>query len=412
MTVSGLRDPYLVGRPTWWGHRGGGSGGGTANLKCSVLVSGSMNSLNVVMVGVQHPHMFHRIKYFQNNVNLIGFFDEDEATAAQLAAKYPSVRRFFTLEDLFGEARADACFVHALDHDVPYYARKVMKVCPELKGIFLEKPGAAVPPDLYALQLDFAPFTDLVVEFGWEMHYSETMDYTRQVLKSGALGEITLAHFHGGTPAGGALEKWQCLDTTLGGFVYTDGSHTFEQVVDLFGLPKRVVASVRKLPLGKEEFTCVCIIDDLFGDEKFNSVPTKVGLVKWEDIGCVILEYADKNVTLDFTCWEAKEWCADWTTDIYGTNGILHTFLNPPKGDLYLRNARGGFAGGESRMETHLPRDESNWVSYFEKQIEYFLERCLGRKHEKCDMEAEVKLMKLLEAVFRSVDTGGFVELE
>lgn len=371
-----------------------------------------MKSLNVVMVGVQHPHMFHRIKYFQENVNLVGFFDEDEITADKLAAKYPSLPKFESLKKLFSEAEVHACFVHALDHDVPRYARKIMDLYPLLQGLFLEKPGAAMPLDLFQLEKDLAKFPNLVVEFGCEMHYCEVMDYTRQLVNLGTLGDITLAHFHGGTPVGGALEKWQCLDSTLGGFVYTDGSHTFEQVVDLFGLPNRVVASVRKLPLGKEQFNCVCIIDDLFGEEKYDSVPTRVGSVKWEDIGSVILEYSDKNITLDFTCWEAKEWCADWTTDIYGTNGILHTFLNPPKANLYLRETRNGFEKGESSMKTMLPENQSNWVYYFEKQIQVFFERCLGKKQtEKCDMEAEVTLMKLLEAVFASVEKGGFVEI-
>lgn len=373
-----------------------------------------MESLNVTMVGVQHPHMFHRIKYFEQHVNLIGFFDEDVETSEKLSRKYPNLKRYMSLEDMMVNNDVDVCFIHALDHDVPRYARMVMKLCPQMKGLFLEKPGAAIPLDLFQLSEDLMAYPKLEVEFGWEMHYSEVMDFSRDILKSSALGEITLAHFHGGTPSGGALEKWQCLDTTLGGFVYTDGSHTFEQVVDLFGLPNRVVASVRKLPIGKEEFNCVCIIEDLFGDEKFNSVKTRVGSVKWEDIGSVILEYEDKNITLDFTCWEAKEWCADWTTDIYGTNGILHTFLNPPKGDLFLREARGGFKKGDTQMKTLLEENDSNWVSYFEKQIELFFKRCLGRKEcnlGKCDMEAEIKLMKLLEAVFLSVEKGAYVEI-
>jgi hypothetical protein len=60
------------------------------------------------------------------------------------------------------------------------------------------------------------------------MHYSETMEFTRRVVKDGAIGEITTAGFHGGCPSGAGMDLWQAIPEGLGGIMHTEGCHTLE----------------------------------------------------------------------------------------------------------------------------------------------------------------------------------------
>lgn len=94
------------------------------------------------------------------------------------------------------------------------------------RALLLEKPGATHPKHIFDLVEDLKAYPDLIVEWGWEMHYAEVMDVVRDLVRKQALGHITTSHWHGGTPSGGGVELWQRQTGTLGGIVYMDCTHT------------------------------------------------------------------------------------------------------------------------------------------------------------------------------------------
>lgn len=137
-----------------------------------------------------------------------------------------------------------------------------------------------------------------------------------------------------------------------------------------------------------------------------------VGDLVHEDIGSVILEYDHHNVIADFTSWEPTYWCEDWGIDLYGTNGVFHGIVNPPKGELLLRAARGGFPEDVTKMPTANPAGARNEKDYYRRQVDLFLKRCAeGAKTEMCDMAEEVKIMKVLEGIYRSASERRFVDI-
>jgi hypothetical protein len=84
----------------------------------------------------------------------------------------------------------------------------------------LEKPGAAIPEDFYALAKEIeCKRPGLAVELGYEMHYSEALGFARKVVKEGVLGDITTARFHGGCPSGAGMDLWQAIPEDLGGIM-------------------------------------------------------------------------------------------------------------------------------------------------------------------------------------------------
>ncbi|KAJ6157937.1 Oxidoreductase [Penicillium chermesinum] len=315
----------------------------------------TLQPIKIAFLGCRHPHVMYRFAILEKmgGFEFSGFYEEDSAIAEGLAERLPRLLRFDSPKGLL-DTNPDIVMIHALDPDVPRWARFAIDHPAEFRGLFLEKPGAALPSDFYRLAEEIKrKRPTLVVELGYELHYSEPLEFARQVIREGALGDITTARFHGGCPSGAGLELWQSIPEDLGGILQTSGCHTLENILDLFGAPERVVSSIRKLP-PKPPRPIVGWIPDLFTGT-VDQASFGVGTLLYEDVCSGILEYDDKTVTLDMTAWEPTEWCNEWAIDIYGTNGSLHVIPDFPVATLNLRRAAGSFSAGETKLQTEYP---------------------------------------------------------
>lgn len=385
--------------------------------------------LKIAFLGLDHPHIWSRLKYVGERLNkfeVVGLFDEDTVMMDRFyeSLEIDNVKRHDSIESLLG-CSPDVVFVHGVDHDVCRLGLKAAKY--PLKSLFLEKIGAAVPQELYDLtRILSREKPDLVIEWGWEMHYGDAMDAARDAVAKNILGDITNVHFHGGCPSGAGFEKWQMLETTLGGYVYTDGGHTIEQVVDLFGTPERLVSSIRPLPKGTETFKAVVVYDNMFETPKLDTVPVKVGTmvtpggIQREDVASVIMEYRNFNLVVDFTGWEATPWCADWSLDIYGTNGTFHSLLDPSMVSIYLRESREGYsagitkadeAAGESTPQKHSQKCFFNQMDTFFRRTELGKVESERQGLQQCGIDRQLGIMRIMEAMFKSAATNSWVTL-
>lgn len=366
----------------------------------------------VVLLGAYHPHFYIRtgILLERSDVCILGFWEPDDIVASKVSARL-GLRRY-DCEQALTSLDFDVAFVHPLDHDNPRLA--LLAASSGAKGLLLEKPGATHPEHAFRLISELNRYPDLVVEYGWEMHYAETMDWVRDIVRKGVLGDITTSHWHGGTPSGGGMELWQRQQDTLGGFLYMDASHTLEAIVDVFGLPQSISASVRKLPKGSKHPIVSCFYD-MHQEALSPTTEYAVGELPYEDIGSVIMEYETHNVVADFTAWEPTDWCADWGINIYGTNGAFHGVLNPPDCQVALRSSKAGYKKGVTHMSTEKAKGLSNQLGYYTRQIDLFLQRVTNkndaRSTECAGLDGQVKLMKVLQAIYLSAKGRRFVDL-
>lgn len=341
-----------------------------------------------------------------------GFYEEEPQIAAELARRLPRLPRFDSPGALL-DTNPDIVMIHSLDPDVPRWARFAIDHPAPFRGLFLEKPGAAIPADFFQLSEEIQKKRPgLAVEVGYEMHYSEALDFARKVIREGVLGDITTARFHGGCPSGAGVDLWQSIPGDLGGIMQTEGCHTLENVVDLFGPPKRVVSSIRKLPQ-RPPHPVVGWIPDLFT----GTVTTGefgIGTLLYEDICSGIMEYPDKNIVLDMTAWEPTEWCNEWAIDIYGTNGSLHAIPDYPVAVLNLRQGRGSFGPGETKMPTQLPHGTSNVPNCYRRQLESLGARVRGDvtlQHGCCDLQTNFNILKVIDAFYKSASSQAWMNV-
>lgn len=370
--------------------------------------------VKIAFLGTRHPHVMYRFAVLEKmgGFTFSGFYEENSSIASELAKRLPRLPRFDSPANLL-DTNPDVVMIHSLDPDVPRWARFAINHPTPFKGLFLEKPGAAIPEDFYALASEIeSKRPGLAVELGYEMHYSESLSFARRVIRSGALGDITTARFHGGCPSGAGMELWQAIPEDLGGIMQTEGCHTLENVVNLFGLPERVVSTIRKLP-PKPPHPVVGWIPDLFSGTvtkgKFG-----IGSLMYEDVCSGIMEYADKNVVLDMTAWEPTEWCHEWAIDVYGTNGSLHAIPDYPAATMYLRGARGDFNAGETKLKTELPHGTSNVPSCYRRQFESLFARVKGHQDAgegSCGLSNSVDVLKVIDAFYRSAEERKWIDV-
>ncbi|MGH3164683.1 MAG: Gfo/Idh/MocA family protein, partial [Trebonia sp.] len=361
-----------------------------------------MSQLNIAFLGVGHPHVFPRVRLLRAmpDIAISGFFEPDPQIASQFTER-TGLPHFGTADALLA-TKPDVVIVNALDPQVPDLAGQAARA--GARGLLLEKPGAASPARFYELARELTR-RGVVVEVGYELHYTDAVTVCREVLAGDMLGDITLARFHGGCPVGAGAELWQSIPEDPGGLVFTEGSHLLEIVVDLFGTPSRVGASVRRLPAGRPT-PSIGYKADLF------AAPTAgyevaVGTLRHEDVGAALLEYPDKIVTVDLTAWEPTDWCTDWAMEIYGTNGVLHAVPAPAQTRLTLRRAAGRFAAGTTVLRApDPPPGESTLVGAYRRQLVSLLARVssadgtagtagIAGEHG-CDLRIGVGVMRIM----------------
>lgn len=370
--------------------------------------------VKIAFLGTRHPHVMYRFTILDKmgGFEFSGFYEEDPEIASGLAERLPQLTRFTTPNALL-DTNPDIVMIHALDPDVPRWARFAIDHPASFRGLFLEKPGAALPEDFYQLAEEIQQKRpDLAVELGYELHYSESLQFARKVIQEGVLGDITTARFHGGCPSGAGVDLWQSIPEDLGGIMQTEGCHTLENVLDLFGAPDRVVSSIRKLPQ-RPPHPVVGWIPDLFTGT-VNTGKFGVGTLLYEDVCSGIMEYPDKTIVLDMTAWEPTEWCNEWAIDVYGTNGSFHAVPDYPVATLYLREGRGDFAAGETNMSTELPHGTSNIPSCYRKQLESLFARVRDTEPPMlgcCDLQTNVRILKVIDAFYKSANSRQWVDV-
>ncbi|KAH8689178.1 putative oxidoreductase [Talaromyces proteolyticus] len=374
---------------------------------------GKQPPIKIAFLGTRHPHVMYRFAVLDKigGFEFSGFYEEEDEIATGIAKRLPRLPRFNSAEELLN-TNPDVVMIHSLDPDVPRWARFSIDHPAPFKGLFLEKPGAADPVDFYKLAEEIeTKRPGLAVELGYEMHYSEALDFARKVIREGVLGDITTARFHGGCPSGAGMDLWQSIPEDLGGIMQTEGCHTLENVIDMFGAPERVVSSIRKLP-ERPPHPVVGWIPDLFtgtvSTGKFG-----VGTLLYEDVCSGIMEYPDKTIVLDMTAWEPTEWCNEWAIDVYGTNGSLHAVPDYPVATLYLREARGSFAAGETKLSTELPHGTSNVPSCYRRQFKSLFTRVRGEQPEDgcCDLQTNVQILKVIDAFYKSASSKQWIDV-
>lgn len=81
----------------------------------------------------------------------------------------------------------------------------------------------------------------------------------------------------------------------------------------------------------------------------------------------------------------------------------MPAFLDYLAATLYLREAKGSFNAGTTKMSTEQPHGTSNVLAYYRKQFEALFARVRGSKTLEngcCDLQKNAEILKVIDAMY------------
>lgn len=359
------------------------------------------DKLTVAFLGVNHPHMFNRIALLDktDDVEVLGFYEDDEWAAAQFAALC-FYKRFVELDDLL-KFRPDLVIVEAELIKIAPFAKAA---APHTRALLLEKctcPNLAVAQDLAETLSQFP----IHVVDGFVIRHLDVIRKCNEILASGVMGQVTLARFHSTFPAGFGVEKWQSDPACLGGIVYTEGGHMADLMLDTLGLPKSVLGSIVKLPPGAR-VASPFVWADTFRNLRGQLIDVQVGDLMYEDVGAAILHYPDKLATFDLTAWAPGKGLG-WSMEFIGTNAVMTVYPWESRLELTVAASKAGFSKGAHTINPGRRAAGGHAAALISEAYDTQMNGLLNLLRTNAQPSQHgirriVEIISLLEALFRS----------
>jgi predicted dehydrogenase len=282
--------------------------------------------LRAACVGITHPHASGRTRSLlrRGDVEIVAVAD-DSPLSEPFARTFSLPRR--EVSEVLADADIDFILAHGESKDNTDVAIAAVEAG---KAVLVEKPGGQTLADLERLSaaVDAA---DGVVQVGYNFRFSKAVDFTRQALDDGLLGDVVQVRVHAGCSLGEHKASLLNAPGDIGGAFFVIGCHSVDLILHYFGLPNLVQARIPKFPA-------------ISGSDSR------------EDAAAAILEYDDFILSYDFTSWDPMPWVEGWEVAIYGKDGALRSCPLPAAYELFLSRSADPFAPGWTTWsETSFP---------------------------------------------------------
>lgn len=315
----------------------------------------------VAFYGISHPHSSARFRSVTQlpGVAIKGAYDDDRATLAAFCEQVGAVP--LTEAEILEDAQVGAVFVHSKSRSMSDFACRAIRAG---KHVLAEKPGGAHLRHLRELA-EAANTSKAVVRVGYNFHFSPALERARELLRNQSIGRPSLVRGHGACSMAEHLSAHLNQPDDMGGGLWVIGVHVLHLMVDLFGPPKAVRATVEKF--------------DAWSSNRSR-----------EDVASLTMIYEDKLATFDFTVHENCEWFESSEVSVYGDAGQFTFGVLPGRIDALILEPKDGPAGwvrwnegffatpwsGHKSLYSELPQVGNKY--FFDREVEEFLAAARG----------------------------------
>ena len=267
-----------------------------------------MNPVKIALVGNRHDHTvsnFGAMKAHPETFSIVGVSDIDRSYDCR---PYEGFREY-SLNDLLAMDDLEAVVIEAGKEYEIIYAQKFAD-----KGIpvFLDKPGSADFPRFEKFMTTMKE-RNLPVGFGYMYRFNPLVMKTKELIASGALGDIYSVEAQMSIRHDINKRKW--LGRYKGGMLFYLGCHLIDMVCQFQGFPMNII------PL---------------------SCPTGSDGLDSDDFGCAIFKYQN-GVSFIKTCASEYNGSQRRQLVICGTKGTVE--INPPE-----MSAGGGLMSSKAKI--------------------------------------------------------------
>jgi len=177
------------------------------------------------------------------NSQLVAVCDVVESAARDLASRLQVPAVFTSLDDVLASPDVDAVY---LATPVFLHAPQAIEALRAGKHVLVEKPMALSVVEAQEM-VSVAQGTGKTLATAYYRRFFPKIERVRELLDEGTLGQVTMVESVYHTwydPAAGAPGNWRTRKDRAGGGVLWDmGSHRFDLLVGLFGMPTQVWAA-------------------------------------------------------------------------------------------------------------------------------------------------------------------------
>lgn len=353
-----------------------------------------MKKIKVAVIGTGSIANLHISAYLKNeNVELYAFCDINEEVLRRAGQKY-GIKRLYTDEEEMLRALPEIDAVSVCTWNSAHAPCTIMALRAG-KHVLCEKPMALNAEEAQTM-LDTARKCGKKLMIGFVRRFGNDTAVMQDFIKGGTLGEIYYAKAtylrRNGNPGGWFGDK----SRSGGGPLIDLGVHVIDLTRYLMGDPKPVsVYGVTFRKIGNRT--------ELHDSAEYSSISrSENDICDVEDFTTALVRY-DNGAVLSV---EAS-FCLNLKHDVgkvelFGTRGGLSL---DPEVELYTDNC--GYL-------TNITLDKPTALSFdglFEKEINYFVDAVVNDKDLSSIAEDGVTVMKMLDAIYRSAESGHEVRL-
>jgi len=298
---------------------------------------------------------------------LVGIVGQRERARA-LAGEW-NVEAYEDLEQVLAEVNAPAVYIAT---SVDRHVEQAVIAMRHGRHVLIEKPLGLSATDA-ARAVQQAEAAKVVAGCAYYRRCTPRYQHAREILQRSDLGQIVsvnMCYRAWFAPELSDPKSWRVVKHRSGGGPMADmGSHMFDVLIGLLGMPRSVFAKVKTLTQRYEV----------------------------EDSAAIVMVMPDgAQVTANFH-WNSKTWANDF--EIVGTEGSLK--WNPfDAGSVILTR-------GRERQELDLPHA----VNVHQPLVEDFVQAVRSRGEPVVPLSEALKTNMLLDALYHSAQTGGEVML-
>jgi predicted dehydrogenase len=168
-------------------------GTGALFLPSGVLTRGQSpnEKMNVAFIGLgnQGNYQLSNLSKMTNDVNVVALCDVDDVTAGKAYENNPAAKKFYDFRQMFDEMEKSIDAVASSTPDHSHY-HPTMRAIRAKKHVYLEKPLAHSVQEIRNI-VNAAAEMKVATQLGCQRHAMKNMHRVVELIKSGAIGDVT-----------------------------------------------------------------------------------------------------------------------------------------------------------------------------------------------------------------------------
>lgn len=352
-----------------------------------------MTTFRVGVIGAGNIAQSHLTAYAANpDVELVAIADVNLDRAQAVAANYGIVRAYGSPEELLADPDVDGVSVCTWNNSHATWAIAAIKAG---KHVLVEKPIARTHAEAVEIE-KAAAASDRVVQVGFVRRHSPNCQVLKSFVDAGDLGEIYYAKAscmrRAGNPGGWFADK----EIAGGGPLLDIGVHVLDLCWYLMGAPRATTVSgttYKKLGTRANITTLPRYLASDFDPSKNSVEDLATALVRFENGASLIL---------------------DTSYSLHATKDSIAVSVHGDKGGADLEPSLEIATEAHGSIVNVTPQISSGTLEFekaFGNEIANFVDASLGRAESVAPASHGVEIVKILEAIYSSADSGHEVTL-